>query len=182
MAEKKPAKAPHPPPAEPARVRTVRWLDPMVVAAPAHELSGIDFLQKIAKGDLPAPPIAELLGLRLVSVAPSAAVFEFDPAEFMYNPIGSVHGGIVTTLLDSAMGCALHTTLPAGVIYTTLELKVNFVRPVVESSGALRAEGKLVHRGASVSTAEARLVDRGGTLFAHATSTLLILRGAVPPP
>jgi uncharacterized protein (TIGR00369 family) len=159
----------------PSRVRTIRWRDPHLVAAPARTMSGLDFLRKIAAGELPPPPIAELLGLRLLTVEPSMAVFEFDPAEFMYNPIGSVHGGIVTTLLDSAMGCALHTTLPAGVAYTTLELKVNFIRPVLLSSGSLRAEGKVVHRGGTVATAEARLVDRAGTLFAHATSTLMIL-------
>lgn len=164
----------------PARVRIVRWTDPQVFAAPARDLSGIDFLRKIANGELPPPPVTELLGLRLVSIAPSFAAFEFDPAEYMYSPIGSVHGGIVTTLLDSAMGCALHSTLPAGVAYTTLELKVNFVRPVLDSSGSLRAEGKLVHRGGRVSTAEARLVNREGTLFAHGTSTLMILRGSPP--
>jgi uncharacterized protein (TIGR00369 family) len=169
--------APKKPKETPTRVRTVRWLDPSVVAAPAQTLSGLDFLQKIAKGDLPPPPIAELLGMRLVSVGPSSATFEFDPAEFMYNPIGSVHGGVVTTLLDSAMGCAIHTTLPAGVAYTTIELKVNFVRPVLDRSGALRAEGKVLHGGPTVATAESRLVDREGTLFAHATSTVLILRG-----
>jgi uncharacterized protein (TIGR00369 family) len=161
-------------------VRTVQWLDPQVVAAPARSMSGLDFLRKIASGDLPSPPIAELLGLRLLSVEPSFAVFEFDPAEFMYNPLGTVHGGIVTTLLDSAMGCAVHSTLPAGVAYTTLELKVNFVRPVFERSGPMRAEGKVVHRGESIATAEGRLLNRDGELFAHATSTLLVLRGRGP--
>lgn len=143
-------------------------------------MSGIDFLRKIASGEIPPPPIAELLGLRLVSLEPSTAAFEFDPAEYMYNPVGSVHGGVVAVLLDSAMGCALQTTLPAGVGYTTLELKVNFVRPVLEGSGPLQAHGKLVHGGSTVSTAEGRLVGRDGTLYAHATSTLLLLRGRSP--
>ena len=162
---------------EPSRVRTVRWTDPAVVAAPGRTMSGLEFLRKIAVGELPPPPIADLLGMRLVWVEPSSAAFEFDPAEFMYNPLGTVHGGIVTTLLDSAMGCAVHTTLPAGVGYTTLELKVNFVRSVLTRLGPMRAEGKVVHAGPTVSTAEARLVDRSETLYAHGVSTLMILRG-----
>jgi len=166
---------------EPSRVRTVRWTDPAVVAAPGRTMSGLEFLRKIAVGELPPPPVAELLGMRLVWVEPSSAAFEFDPAEFLYNPLGSVHGGIVTTLLDSAMGCAVHTTLPTGVGYTTLELKVNFVRSVVARLGPMRAEGKVVHAGPTISTAEARLVDRSETLYAHATSTLMILRGSSSP-
>ena len=159
-----------------ARTRTIRWVDPATVAAPAKGMTGLQFLQKIAAGELPPPPIAELLGLRLVALGPGAATFEFDPAEYMYNPLGSVHGGVVAVLLDSAMGCSLQTTLPLGVGYTTLELKVNFVRPVVESSGPLQARGTLVHAGSTVATAEGRLVDRDGALFAHATCTLLVLR------
>jgi uncharacterized protein (TIGR00369 family) len=168
------------PRAEPPRTRTIQWVDPAIVAAPSRGMSGIDFLRKIAAGELPPPPIATLVGMRLLSVEPSAATFEFDPAEFMYNPLGSVHGGVIAVLLDSAMGCALQTTLPVGVGYTTLELKVNFVRPVVLSSGSLQAHGRLIHGGSTVSTAEGKLADRTGTLFAHATCTLLVLRGRSP--
>jgi len=165
----------------PRRERTIRWADPSIDAAAIPTLSGIDFLRKIASGELPPPPVAELLGMRVVTIEPSHAVFEFVPEEYMYNPLGSVHGGVVTTLLDTVMGCAVHTTLPAGVGYTTLELKVNFVRPVLLRSGPMRADGKVVHAGTNVATAEARLVDAQGTLFAHATSTLMIFRGRPPP-
>ena len=127
-------------------------------------------------GELPAPPFMELLGIRIVSVEPGAVAFEFEPAEFMYSPLGNVHGGIVTVLLDTAMGCSFHTTLPAGVGYTTLELKVNFLRPVTAGVGTLRAEGHVLHSGARVATADARLLDRAHKPHAHATSTLLILR------
>ncbi len=118
----------------------------------------------------------ELLGIRIVSVEPGSVSFEFEPAEFMYSPLGNVHGGIVTVLLDTAMGCSFHTTLPAGIGYTTLELKVNFLRPVTAASGTLRAEGHVVHSGSRVATTDARLTDRKSRLHAHATSTLLILR------
>ncbi len=163
-----------------SRLRTVRGVDPKIVAAPARTLSGMEFLQKLDFGELPPPPIVELLGRRLVALEPSVARFEIDPAEYRYHPIGSVHGGVVTALLDSAMGCAFPTTLPAGVGSTTLELKVGFVRPVLDRSGTLRAEGKVIHAGSTVATAEARLVDPQGSLFAHAMSTILIRR-ATPP-
>jgi len=127
-------------------------------------------------GALPAPPFMELLGIRVVSVEPASVAFEFEPAEFMYSPLGNVHGGIVTVLLDTAMGCSFHTTLPAGVGYTTLELKINFVKSVTADSGTLRAEGHVVHAGSRVATTGARLVDRDGKMYAHATSTLMILR------
>ncbi len=128
------------------------------------------------KGELPSPPFMELLGIRIVSVEPGSVAFEFEPAEYMYSPLGNVHGGIVTVLLDTAMGCSFHTTLPAGVGYTTIELKVNFLRPVTARSGTLKAEGRVVHSGARVATADARLSARDGKLHAHATSSLLILR------
>jgi uncharacterized protein (TIGR00369 family) len=158
------------------RVRTIRWQDPRGLGARARSLTGIELLRAVASGEIPPPPVAELLGLRLTIVEPARAVFEFDPAEYMFSPLATVHGGILTTVLDSAMGCALHTTLPAGVSYTTLELKVNFNRPVTDRTGPMTAEGRIVHSGGTVATAEARLVDRAGTLHAHATSTLMILR------
>jgi uncharacterized protein (TIGR00369 family) len=158
------------------RTRTFHWSDPSALAVAARGLSGLDALRAILRGELPPPPIADLVGMRLVSVEPSSAVFEFEPAEYMYNPLGAVHGGILTVLLDSAMGCAFHTTLPPGISYTTLELKVNFVRPVVLESGTIRAEAKVIHPGTTVGTAEGRLLDAHGTLFAHATCTMMILR------
>ena len=164
---------PHP---DDTRTRTVRWDDPGQFAEPIRTMSGLDFMRAFLDGTLPPPPFMQLLGARIVSVEPEAVIFEFDPAEFMYSPLGNVHGGIVTVMLDSAMGCAFHTTLPPGVGYTTLELKVNFLRPVTAGAGPLRAEGKVVHAGGRVATTEARLVNRERKMFAHATSTLMVLR------
>jgi uncharacterized protein (TIGR00369 family) len=158
------------------RARTFRWPDPARFVEPIRKLSGLEFMRAFLTGDLPAPPFMELLGVRVAAVDPGAVAFEFEPSEFMYSPLGNVHGGIITVLLDSAMGCSFHTTLPAGVGYTTLELKVNFVRPVTSTVGTLRAEGHVVHSGSRVATVEARLVDREKRLHAHGTSTLLILR------
>jgi len=158
------------------RSRSFRWPDPARFVEPIRKLSGLEFMQAFLRGDLPAPPFMELLGIRIVSVDPGSVVFEFEPDEYMYSPLGNVHGGIVTVLLDTAMGCSFHTTLPAGVGYTTLELKVNFLRPVTSKVGTLRAEGHVLHSGSRVATADARLLDREKKLHAHATSTLLILR------
>lgn len=140
------------------------------------KMGGLDFMRAFLTGDLPPPPFMELLGVRIVAVAPGSVSFEFEPAEFMYSPLGNVHGGIVTVLLDTAMGCSFHTTLPAGVGYTTLELKMSFHRAVTTRSGTLRATGSILHSGSRVSAVEARLTDRDDRLYAHASSTLLILR------
>jgi uncharacterized protein (TIGR00369 family) len=157
------------------RTRTVSWQDPAFFEEPIRKLSGIEFMRAFLTGDLPPPPFMELLGARIVSVEPSSVVFEFDPSEYMYSPLGNVHGGIITVLLDSAMGCSFHTTLPAGTGYTTLELKVNFLKPVTAKVGALRAEGRVIHSGSRVGTTEARLLDSKQKMFAHATSTLMVL-------
>src|SRR5215210_5840467 len=136
----------------------------------------MDYIQAIFRGELPAPPISELMGFRGVEAEPGRAVFEMTPGPQHYNPIGSVHGGIALTLLDSAMGCAVHTTLAAGVGYTTLEVKTNFVRPITAETGLIRCEGVVLHEGSRVATAEGKLTDDGGKLLAHGTTTCLILR------
>ena len=158
------------------RTRTHSWQDPLASAQAARGLPGLDFLRKIVAGELPAPPIAHTLDYALLEVEEGRAVFGIQPAEIHYNPIGMVHGGIPCTLLDSAMGCAVHSTLPAGVGYTTLELKVNIVKAIGKDTGPLRAEGRLIHAGRSTAVAEGRLVDGAGKLYAHATTTCLILR------
>jgi len=158
------------------RTRTHSWKDPLETAQAARGMAGLDFLRKIIAGELPQPPIAYTLDYALQEVEPGRAVFGFKPSEIHYNPIGMVHGGIPCTLLDSAMGCAVHSTLPAGVGYTTLELKVNIVKAIGKDTGFLRAEGKLIHAGRSTAVAEARLVDEAGKLYAHATTTCMILR------
>jgi uncharacterized protein (TIGR00369 family) len=122
-----------------SRTRTVSWADPMISAGAVQKgASGIEFLQKIVSGEIPPPPIAVLMGFDITKVEPGYALFECDPAEYHYNPIGVVHGGLACTLLDSAMSCAIQTTVPGGFVYTTLELKVHLVRPVTDKTGHLR--------------------------------------------
>ena len=159
-----------------SRTRTYGWQDPLATAQAARGLSGIDFLKKIIAGELPQPPIAHTLDYKLLEAGEGRAAFGFKPAEIHYNPIGMVHGGIPCTLLDSAMGCAVHTTLPAGTGYTTLEVKVNMIRAIGKDTPYLRAEGKVLHVGKSTAIAEGRLVDDGGKVYAHATTTCMILR------
>ena len=147
----------------------------MRLAEAGRKMAGIEFLRAIRDGKLPHPPICALLNYRLVEVELGHAVFEINTGEHHYNPIGVVHGGIAMTLLDSAMGCAVQTQMPAGGGYTTLEAKTNLVRAITAETGTLRAIGKLVHVGKRVATAEGRLEDAAGKLYAHATTTCLIL-------
>jgi uncharacterized protein (TIGR00369 family) len=148
----------------------------VVAADVLASMSGLDTLQRIADGRFPAPPIAELLGFRLVVIENGRAVFVATPDARLYNPIGSVHGGYAATLLDSCMACAVHSMLKAGQGYTTVELKVNFVRPLSADTGEVRAEGKIIHLGRQIASAEGRLTDARGRLLAHATTTCLVLR------
>ena len=154
---------------------SVSWEDPRLLAEQARKLPGIEFLRAIRDGSLPPPPIAQLLGFSLVEVEPGHAVFEVVPGEKHYNPIGVVHGGLAMTLLDSAMGVCIHTQLPAGTSYTTLEAKTNLVRAITSETGTLRAIGKVVYIGKRVATAEGRLEDASGKLYAHATTTCIVL-------
>jgi uncharacterized protein (TIGR00369 family) len=159
------------------RTRTYSWEDPSATASAATALAGRDFLEQIRTGQLPPPPMASTLGLELVEVGDGAATFRVTPAEWHYNPIGVVHGGLAATVLDSALGCAVHSTLPAGSGYTTVELKVTLVRAVRANTGPLLCSASVVHRGSRIATAEARLVDAEGVLYAHATTTCLVLEG-----
>ena len=158
------------------RTLTVDWEDPRVLVEAARGLSGLEFLQRIIAGELPPPPIAALLKFELAELSEGHAVFAVEPAEYHYNPIGVVHGGLAATLLDSAMGCAVHSALPAGAGYTSLEIKVNFVRPLTAETGRVRCEAKLIHLGGRTATAEGRVVDEAGKLYAHGTTTCLIFR------
>jgi uncharacterized protein (TIGR00369 family) len=153
----------------------VQWDDPVQLAQAGRSMAGLEFLRAIRDGRLPHPPICALLGYRLTEVEPGQAVFEITASERHYNPIGVVHGGIAMTLLDSAMGCAVQTQMAAGRAYTTLEAKTNLVRAITSETGPLRAIGKVVHAGKRVATAEARLEDPSGKLYAHATSTCIVL-------
>ena len=156
------------------RTRTYDWEDPLDLRADVAALSGLEALQAVARGDLPPPPIAKTLGFGSIEIEKGRATFTVEPAEFHYNPIGVVHGGLALALLDSAMGCAVHSTLDAGVAYTTLEVKANFVRPLTADTGPVRCTATVVHAGRTVATAEGRVVDERGKLYAHGTSTLLI--------
>ena len=157
------------------RTLTITWTDPLAAYEQGRQLAPIDYLRAIRDGRIPDPPIARLLGLRLTAVEDGTAVFELTPAEQHYNPIGVVHGGIAFTMLDSAMGCAVQSRCALGKGYTTLEIKVNLVRAVTLQSGPVRATGRVVHFGSRTATAEARLEDAAGKLYAHGSSTCLIL-------
>src|SRR4051812_2719146 len=162
------------------RKRTVVWEDPTVDALAAEQMSGLEFLRAVQKGELPLPPICELVGFEPAEVEEGRVVFECTPAECHYNPIGAVHGGLACTLFDSAMGCAVHTMLPAGVGCTTVELKVNFLRPITSKTGRLLCEGTTIHVGSRIAIAEARLLDTSGKLYGHATTTCMIFRNPAP--
>ncbi len=161
--------------AEP-RSRRYAWHDPAITAAAAREMAGKEFLEAIADGALPAPPVARTLDFALVSVGTGTAVFEFVPADFHYNPIGSVHGGVLSTLCDSACGCAVQSMLPAGTYYTSLDLSVKFLRPVTAAVGRMECEGTVTHLGGRSALAEARLTGPDGKLYAHATSSCMVFR------
>jgi uncharacterized protein (TIGR00369 family) len=139
-------------------------------------LSGLQFLQGMIDGGLPAPAMGATLGFRLVEVGEGLAIFEGEPNPGLLNPLGSVHGGWALTLIDSAAGCAVHSTLPAGFGYTTVETKVNFARPIAPDGGTVRCEGRVLTRGRTIATAEARLLSAEGKILAHGTSTLMILQ------
>jgi uncharacterized protein (TIGR00369 family) len=159
------------------RTRSFSWQDPAATAAAAIELPGLQVMQAIIDGTLPPPPIARLLDFEVLEVEDGRAVFAMEPAEWMYNPIGSVHGGIAATILDSCMGCAVHTTLEAGVAYTTTDLQVRYLRAMSDTTGRVLAEGRVIHRGKRTATAEGRLfVESDERLLAHGTTGCVILR------
>jgi uncharacterized protein (TIGR00369 family) len=158
----------------------VTWQDPAPLGKAAFKMTGVDFLRAIAERRLPPPPIASLMGFDLVEVGEGRVVFAVEPNESHYNPIGVVHGGLAATLLDSAMGCAVHSVLPQGRAYTTLEIKVNYVRALKHDTGRVQAIANVIHLGGKVATAEGKIVDAAGKLYAHGTTTCLL--GDVPGP
>lgn len=156
--------------------RTYTWHDPAPIAEAAGSRSGLELLRALADGTLPPPPIGSTVGMEMESVEEGCVVFTLAPALFQYNPIGSVHGGIYATLLDSACGCAVHSTLPAGTGYTSLDLAVKFLRRIDTDTGRVRCTGRVVHAGGRTALARAEIVDERGRLLAEATSSCLILR------
>lgn len=145
----------------------------------AVELAGLELLQRAIAGEFPPPPIAKLMDIRLTEVARGRAIFMGTPQEFHYNPLGTVHGGYGATLLDSAMGCAVHSTLSAGDIYTTLEFKINFLRALTHDTGPVRGIGTVINETRTTALAEGRIEDAAGKLYAFATTTCLIKRAGV---
>jgi uncharacterized protein (TIGR00369 family) len=135
---------------------------------------GIDLLQGMIDGRYPSPPIAELMDFGLSELKPGRAVFTGRPGKQHYNPSGTVHGGFAATLLDSAMGCAVHTLVPKGQGFTTLEIKVNYVRPMLDTTGEVRCEASVINMGKTVATADGKIVDGKGRLIAHGTTTCLM--------
>lgn len=157
------------------RSKTIEWFDPLAAAQAGRALGGLEHLRAIADGRLPGAPIGAHFGSRLVSVEPGEVVFTCTPDESAYNPIGVVHGGLVCTLLDSVCGCAVQSLLDAGLGYTSLEIKVSYLRPVTSGSGQLRARGRVLRRGRRASFAEGEVHDGQDRLVATATSTCLIV-------
>jgi uncharacterized protein (TIGR00369 family) len=158
------------------RSRELVWQDPLPSAAAGAGMTGLEYMRSVSAGEVPPPPIAVLLRMAPTRIEDGSVSFEGWPGEEHYNPIGVVHGGYAATLLDSAIGCAVHTTLPAGVGYTSLTLEVKYVRPITRDTGRVRADAEVLHRGRRQATAEARLVDvETGKLLAHGTGTCMIL-------
>jgi uncharacterized protein (TIGR00369 family) len=158
----------------PQRSKTVTWHSPGPSTAKGLAMSGVDYLRAMVDGDLPQPPIAGLMQFELVDVEPGRVVFTCVPDESAYNPIGAIHGGLICTLLDSVTGSAVHSTLPQGKGYTSVEIKVNYLKAVRINSGVLTATGTVVKAGSRVGFAEGVVTDAGGAVVATATSTLLI--------
>jgi uncharacterized protein (TIGR00369 family) len=161
------------------RERSYSWEDPTELAAAGMQRSGFDYLRAIVDGELPHPPVCATIGFRITEVDEGWSVVELDPGEHQYNPIGTVHGSVVVAALDSAAGNAVHSTLPPGTGYTTVQLSTTFLRPVKSDTGTLRCEGRLVQAGRRIALSEARLVgaDDDARPYAHATATCMILGG-----
>lgn len=156
------------------RTRTITWTDPADTRWRLAAEPGLAVLRRVIAGELPNSPMAQLLGMRVADAGEGLAVVVATPAEYHYNPAGVVHGGFAATLLDTAMGCAAYTTMPAHETYTTVELKVNLLRPMTAATGEVRATGRVLHRGRRTVMAEGRIEDAAGRLVAHATTTCLV--------
>jgi uncharacterized protein (TIGR00369 family) len=160
------------------RSRTLEWEDPVATAAAGAAMAGLDYMRALTAGELPPAPIAVVMNMRPTELEEGRVVFSGEPGEEHYNPIGIVHGGYAATILDSVLGCAVHTTLPVGVGYTSLGLEVKYLRPITRDTGRVRCEGSVTYRGRRQATAEARLTaEDSGKLLATGTSTLMILGG-----
>ena len=159
-----------------SRTRTFDWDDPAIVHTNLKRLSGLEFLSRVVSGELPPPPMARLMNIRITAVEQGRVVFEGTPEEYHYNPLGVVHGGMAATLLDSALGCCVNSHLAAGDFYTTLELKINYLRPITLETGPVRAIATTVHIGRTTALVEGKVLDASDRIYAYASSTCLIRR------
>jgi uncharacterized protein (TIGR00369 family) len=164
------------------RARTYTWRDPAPFLAAMPTTHGLALLEAMTRGEIPEPPIARTMGFEDFQAHSGQVTVTLRPAEHHLNPLGTVHGGVICTLLDTVCGCAVHTTLDVGTGYTSLDLNTRFLRPVTVASGLIRCEGEVIARGSRTATAQARLVDENDRLLAHATSTCLLfpIGGAAP--
>jgi uncharacterized protein (TIGR00369 family) len=162
------------------RQRSYTWPDPAAFTAALPSTDGLSLMRRVASGELPWPPLAATLDFGAMTVEAGRVTVRLRPGEHHLNPLGTVHGGVLATLLDTACGCSVHTTLDAGTGYTSLDLNTRFLRPVTAATGEIVAEGEVLSRGSRTATAQARLVDRAGRLIAHATSTCLLFPLAAP--
>lgn len=158
------------------RSRTITWDDPLTMPGRVAAAPGLEVLRRVVAGELPSTPMAKLMGIRLTVADPGRVVFEAEPGEYVYNFSGGVHGGFAATLLDSAMACAIYSTLEAGQNCPTLELKINYVKAITRELGPVRGIGTVLHRGRTTGLAEGRVETQDGVLLAHATTTCLIVR------
>lgn len=156
------------------RTRTYSWDDPLIGFEQSKTMSGLDYMRAMLEGRIPPPPIAKTLDFLPTLVEEGRVIFSVVPSEFHYNPIGVVHGGLAATLLDSALGCAVQTVVPMGMAYTTIELHVNYVRAITKDSGQIDCEATILHLGRQLATAQAKITDAQGKLYAHGTTTCLI--------
>lgn len=164
------------------RTRTIRWEDPLATAALGRGMSGLEFLEKIRRGEIPRPPIGVLMDFSMVELGDGRVTFALVPAEFHYNPIGVVHGGVAATLLDTCMGCSVHSKLPQGRAYTTLDIQVRYLRPLTRETGRVLCTAVAVHVGGKVASAEGRIVDEAGKLYATGTTSCLVFDIPTAPP
>jgi uncharacterized protein (TIGR00369 family) len=156
------------------RTRTVTWIDPALGVDAGTRLSGLEYLRAMARGEAPPPPLALLMGFTLDETEEGRVVMSVTPAEFHYNPMGVVHGGLAATLFDSALGCAVQSMLPPAHAAPTLQLHINYIRPITIATGKITCSGEIIHLGKRSATAEGRLTDSSGKLYAHATGTFVI--------
>jgi uncharacterized protein (TIGR00369 family) len=161
---------------EKRRSRTIEWTDPARYAEAASAMSGLEYLRAAITGAIEDAPVSRLIGFQVLEAEEGRVVFGITPSEYHYNPFGVVHGGIPAAVIDAATGSAVYTLLPAGVGYTSIDLKVNFVRPVTSGAGPLRCEAHVVHSGTRTAIAEAKLMDAQGRLYAFGVSTCMIFR------